>query len=148
MAPSTEFAQHGFGIRAEDRGGRRRAARSRLGQGSAGGEDLADARLVDEADQGVSPGGRVGGELGERAVAVPQHGGAAERGGDLVRAALREPGGDQGGDHLAVRVPVAVAGEVRAERLLHRGEGSGPPGDAGEIGVVPRGEGHDHDGVA
>jgi hypothetical protein len=61
MAPVAEFAQHGFGIRAEDRGGRRCAARARLGEGRAGGEDLADAGLVDEADQGVGAGGRVGG---------------------------------------------------------------------------------------
>src|SRR5258708_1484958 len=47
----------------------------------------------------------------------------------------------------AVRVAVAVLGEVGAEGPLDGGEGLGSPADPREVRVVPRGESHDHDGV-
>ena len=87
------------------------------------------------------------GELRERAVALPEDRGARERLGDLAGCVPGEPWGEQGGDHLAVRVAVAVLGEVRAERPLDGGEGLGSPSDSREVRVVPRGESHDHDRV-
>src|SRR4029077_9591082 len=59
-----------------------------------------------------------------------------------------EPRREQRGDYLPVPVAVAFVGEVRVERLFQPAERLGEPGDPGQVREVPRGEGHDHDGVA
>src|SRR5215472_6479258 len=59
-------------VRAEERSRHRGLGHTRLGQRDAGGEDLADAWLVDEADQRVGERVRVGGQFREGAIALPQ----------------------------------------------------------------------------
>src|SRR3984893_1421764 len=140
-------AEDGIRVRAEDRGWCWSLWRAGRGQWGACGQDPADPWLVDEADQGVGERLWGRGELRERAIPLPQDGGARQCLGDLGGCVLGEPGGNEGGDHLAVGVAVAVLGEVGAEGPLDGGEGLGSPADPREVRVVPLGESHDHDGV-
>ena len=133
-------------------GGRRCAGGMGAVEGGrhARGEIVPDARLVQPGKERIGGHLRVRGDLGEGAVPLEQHGGARQRGGDLVGRVIGEPGGEQPGQHVAVAVAVALRAEVHAQRLGERRHRGTRAGHLDQVAKVPSGQrdNHERDPVA
>ena len=135
------------GVVAERRRRRPRADRRRRSTAAARRQIAADARLIERGEQRVVGHLRVGDDVGEGAVALPQDRRRRQRRGDLLGGVVGEPHREQPGERVAVPVPLTLVGEVRAERLTKCGNGFRRSGDLGQIAEVPAGERDDHEGA-
>jgi hypothetical protein len=109
------------------------------------GEVLPDARLVQPGKQRIGGHLRARRDVGEGAVALEQHGGARQGGGDLVGGAVGEPGGEQPRQRVAVAIAVALRPEVHTQRPLERRHRGARAGHVDEVAKVPARQGDNHE---